>query len=247
MLRGMWLVLATGVALVVLVTRSLDRGPPSVRIGAATVHLRQGTIDYWIYTEVVRDDTYRLRRLALPPHPVIVDIGAQVGIFATYALSRYPDATLYGYEMDAQNFTRLQRNTSAVSDRVHVTRATIIGAHVPTGYVRDESNSGGHRVVLHGARGTLEIPQPMTLADILASNGIERIDLLKMDIEGAEYDVLAQAVADGSIHAIDRIALEWHDGRVQELVALLAPQFRVMWNGNGNVGLLFAERRHTDG
>jgi len=56
--------------------------------------------------------------------------------------------------------------------------------------------------------------------------------------------VLSQAIADGSLRRVDRIAGEWHDGRVGDLVKMLSPLFDVETTViSDSTGLFFATRR----
>jgi hypothetical protein len=65
----------------------------------------------------------------------------------------------------------------------------------------------------------------ITLDDVFAQAGVDRCDLLKLDCEGAEYDVLCGA-APATLARISYIAAEWHirlnDHDPAELEALLA-------------------------
>ena len=109
---------------------------PVVQIGAASVRIRPMTLDGSIYDEIVVNDDYRLRTTALPPNPVIIDIGAQIGIFTTFAAAIYPTARIFSYEMDDLNYSALLENTDAIKDRDSVFRAMVVGKNVPSGYTR---------------------------------------------------------------------------------------------------------------
>jgi len=61
----------------------------------------------------------------------------------------------------------------------------------------------------------------MSLDDIVLQHGISRIDLLKMDCEGCEYDILGGTSA-STFSRIGRVILEYHDGREGELEKTLA-------------------------
>lgn len=53
--------------------------------------------------------------------------------------------------------------------------------------------------------------QGLALDDVLAINGIERCDFLKMGCEGCEFEVLFGA-SPATLERISRICLEYHDG-----------------------------------
>jgi FkbM family methyltransferase len=60
----------------------------------------------------------------------------------------------------------------------------------------------------------------ISLADIFARNSIERVHLLKVDCEGAEY-TLFPATSGATLAKIENIRLEYHAGPVQELISAL--------------------------
>src|SRR5262249_22590908 len=64
--------------------------------------------------------------------------------------------------------------------------------------------------------------QLRTVSEIIEENGLERIDLLKIDVEKAEHDVL-KGIEDGDWPKIRQLVIEAHDvsGRLGEIVALL--------------------------
>ena len=49
-----------------------------------------------------------------------------------------------------------------------------------------------------------------TLKEIVEQNNIEKIDILKMDIEGSEYQVLEHAYESGTLEVVDKMVLELH-------------------------------------
>ena len=79
-------------------------------------------------------------------------------------------------------------------------------------------NTGMHTVLpeLAPASATrIEVPC-LTLDELIKSNGIAKIDFLKIDCEGTEYQILFGASAD-AIEKIDRIAMEIHETSRTEL------------------------------
>ena len=198
--------------------------------------LRSGTMDAWILDELDRCDVYDLRSLALPARPCVVDIGANVGIFGALVLERWPDARVTGFELDATNAAIAAVH---LRGRARVVRAAIVGDRVPAGYVRDASNSGGHALADAGAA-LRPLPRTLTLGQALDAAGCDRADLVKMDIEGGEYDVLGRAARDGALDRVDRLVMEWHELAPGQSVAALAKLL-------GDVGFTIALRRQDDG
>lgn len=98
-----------------------------------------------------------------------------------------------------------------------------------------------------------DVPAADVLAQAIGRLKADRVDLLKLDIEGSEGDVLTLAARDGSLARVDRIVGEWHSnifGNVAtppaEWLAMLEREgYAVSWTGDvqaGKVGEFYAVR-----
>ncbi|MEM6393795.1 MAG: FkbM family methyltransferase [Planctomycetota bacterium] len=189
---------------------------------------------------------------------VVVDAGANVGVFAADVLRRQPGVRVLAIEPDAENLPALRANLSAFGGSE---TDIIAGALGPTSgeavLVRSE-RSLDHRVAFDdvdvaehrdqgpgravGADGGSDRVEVVTLEGVMERAGVDRVALLKLDIEGAEYALL-DAVSDAVLRRCERIAIEPHPrltGRsVGELVERLEGLFEVRAYGP----LLQARRR----
>jgi FkbM family methyltransferase len=142
----------------------------------------------------------------------IVDLGASVGVFSVYAAVLAPCSTVYAYEPSPEAFRLLNENVrlNGLSNRVRTFDLAVGGA---TG--RRVLHTGGEGLFFPTtvARGpsTAQVDVACTtLAEILASNDLRRVDLLKLDVEGAEYELL-RAAPDEFLERIAEIRMETHD------------------------------------
>jgi FkbM family methyltransferase len=117
---------------------------------------------------------------------VVVDCGANIGITSLFLAARYPGATILSVEPHPENFALLETNVAEVP-RILPIRACVTGT--PQSAVRFTADQAawGNRIATD-AHGVL-IPA-ITIEELCKQNGIEKIDLLKLDIEGAEEQVL---------------------------------------------------------
>lgn len=189
---------------------------------SATFELRLGTSDISVFNAVFCWNEYAFD-FASPPR-VIVDAGAYIGLSAAYFAMRYPDAVVIALEPSAANFELLVRNTSAFAN-VRPIRAALWPRSGSVAMIDPGCDAWGLRVTQSGGescgqpqgtgRGEAganpvgETITAVTVADVLEQYGLDRIDLLKMDIEGSEKEVFA--AADGWIDRVDAICLELHD------------------------------------
>ncbi len=163
--------------------------------------------------EVFAEDEYSLEWFAqgLGDAPTLVDIGAHIGCFSIAFASSVPGARVHVYEPTPSTGAFLSRNVEAngLSDRVTVHHQAV-GAAAGALVMADNGPGSGHNGVLHlGEAGSVEIEVPcVAIADAVAAAG-GHVDLVKMDAEGAEYDVVLNSSPD-TWQGVRRIVMEYH-------------------------------------
>jgi FkbM family methyltransferase len=163
-------------------------GTAQVRSRAlGAVSLRSHTTDITVYDEIVRGRQYDDALNEAGEIRSIVDLGANIGLAARRFLSRHPSATIIAVEPDPANVELLRQNLAGFD-------ATIVDACVG-GHERTVSLVGdradGLRMVDDPDGGQAVVTMPRIL-DLLAS---DRVDLLKVDVEGAEQEIFATCEA----------------------------------------------------
>jgi FkbM family methyltransferase len=170
-------------------------------------------------------DAYGFSKVPFSPGDIVVDIGANVGMISIYLAKRY-FVTVIAYEPAPINFANLHRNVQQnwVGDRVliHNKAVTCDGRDLPMiGHF--ESNTGGAT----GFLSNMDLPdhtkfvaKSTTLDSILSALWMTRPDpkkackLLKMDCEGAEYEILLNC---GRLGMVDYLCGELHvNGKLAE-------------------------------
>jgi FkbM family methyltransferase len=154
---------------------------------------------------------------------LIVDCGANIGLSSYYFLHRYPAARLIAVEPDPDNCELCRKNLAPFGDRAVVLQAAVWPENRP---LRITPASR------HGGAWSLEVePWPegdvegLTIPEILRRAGTSaRIDLLKMDIEGAEADVFRESPA--WLQTTRNIAIELHGERAEAAFATALAGYR---------------------
>lgn len=82
----------------------------------------------FVIQEIFQDGAYPLDSITSSAPPVIIDVGANIGIFVRYALSQHPGARVFAFEPAPQVFELLSRNTAPFSDQVVAERCGISDA-----------------------------------------------------------------------------------------------------------------------
>ena len=95
-----------------------DRQRTVLPNGAEIVHLNQYETDY-LYKEIFEAQTYLKHGIRLPDGATVVDIGANIGMFSLFVLSRCADPTIYAFEPAPQVYDLLKANCEAYGSRIH--------------------------------------------------------------------------------------------------------------------------------
>jgi len=131
-------------------------------------------------------ETVNLFRQIIKPGMTIVDVGAHVGYFTRlYSSLVGPNGKVYAFEASPQNFAILKRNTK------NLTNVTLYKLAVSdkTGWINfdeTENNTGCHSLIPSKNRPGKTMIQSISLDEMLKNGQLQNIDLIKMDIEGAE-------------------------------------------------------------
>jgi FkbM family methyltransferase len=138
----------------------------------------------------------------------IIDIGAHIGSFSIFAATRAMQVKVYSYEPSEKNFHFLSENIKA--NKLVNIKAFQLAISSRRGKVRLYMNekSSGNSIYKSGC--SFDEVNSITLEDILGNNMIDSCDLLKIDCEGAEYEILLGAPKI-ILRKIRNIALEYHE------------------------------------
>lgn len=196
------------------VVRRAPRGGTVRLKNGWTIHLSRDPADIvTIFVVFAREDYGRV-----PPGSVVVDIGANIGVFALYAVFCGASRVL-AYEPSGESYECLTRNIreNALDDVIVPHRLAVSSGDRPL--VRFPRRSSVMNAMVADDR-TDDVDEVRTTTLDAIVQPVERVDLVKIDAEGAEYDILFStgAAAFGKIAALK---LEYHRGRQDEIVTRL--------------------------
>lgn len=166
----------------------------------------------------------------------ILDLGGHVGAAALLFRDRYPDARIVSVEADPALVELLRRNTAGQG--VEVVHAAVAGAPGTASFERSAESWAGRIGGGDGDGPAVEVPA-VTLDELLREH---RADAVKMDVEGAEFDVVA------ACRRLDAAATYWgevhaaaDDPRTARMLAAFE-RFAVDVQAEGDVTLFTAVR-----
>lgn len=140
----------------------------------------------------------------------IVDVGANVGSFALYAAQSCPEARIYCYEPEQQNFYLLKQNIqiNGLEGRVAAFQCAVASSSGRRKLAVDISQWNSFHYLRDGA--SHQLVDCTTLRDVLTEHCPEGIDLLKLNCEGAEYEIV-EACSNSDCARIANIRVEYHN------------------------------------
>lgn len=174
-------------------------------------HLRLRTSDLPTYDQIFVHQEYDFR--TTEPLRTIVDAGANIGLTSIFLANRYPDARIVAIEPEASNFELLKKNVAPYPNVVPV-NAALWCRNEPVNVVDPGLDKWGFMTVEGASAGDSAAPRchavdGLTVDRIMDLHGFTRIDLLKVDIEGAEKEVFEDTSR--WIDRVDAVILELHD------------------------------------
>ena len=160
----------------------------------------------YIYKEIFVDRCYDMTFNSSAP--VILDIGANSGLFALRLKQLYPSAKIVCYEPFPPNFSQLE-NTIAVNRLDGVTPLQkAVGARPGRAKLFiHKRNMGGHSFYAAEANNTDHVDVEVVDVPSILGDLKQQVDLLKLDCEGAEFDIL-MSLAASEARQIRRIIVE---------------------------------------
>ncbi len=145
--------------------------------------------------------------------PLIFDCGANIGLATIFFKWRYPHSSIHCFEPDRRTFELLTRNVEAnrLPD-VHLHNVALSNA-VGTVELFVAARRAGSLLM---SMDPLRIPEPDVQKTVVDSTKLSllvngrKVDLVKMDVEGAERLVVADLVESGSIGMVNELVVEYH-------------------------------------
>ncbi len=174
---------------------------------------RGGTRDWDVVHELMFAGSYgrALNFLKnLPGQPLVVDLGGNIGLFSLLAAATHSDAEIHSYEPGPPNFSLFEMNmlaNPALASRIHLHKEAVSGHTRATEWFFDDSNPGGSS--LFGRNGAKFPVQMRAFAEVVGALPAP-LDLAKIDIEGAEFELLADTPPE-IWQRVRAISLELHD------------------------------------
>jgi FkbM family methyltransferase len=177
-------------------------------------YLRDKTMDLGTYQQIFIDKEYNFVANSLPK--VIIDAGANIGLASIYFANKFPEAKIIAIEPEARNFELLEKNISKHLNIIPL-QAALWGGEEQINLLDTGLGTNAYMTVQSDSSDTIKTPKhefksiinTVTIEKIFEDYNIDRVDILKIDIEGSEKEVFNNSK--NWIQKVDAIIIELHE------------------------------------
>jgi FkbM family methyltransferase len=168
--------------------------------------------DQSVLAEIFKVKEYRaaedILRHAKDP---IIDVGAHAGFFSMYARSLNDEVRIIAVEPETSNQEALQRhmNENHLSG-IELIDIALAGESGNRGLFVSKDSHNHYLLGKNEAPANLRNVSVLSFSDLLKKCDIQRVGLLKMDIEGGEFEVF-EALSETDLQKIGAIIMEYHN------------------------------------
>lgn len=141
--------------------------------------------------------------------PFIIDCGANIGDSVLYFKDLYPSSKILAFEPDKKTFYLLKKNTENNNLKgIKIFNIALSSLSGKTKFYFTEDDPTTGTMSLFPERGHKDFE--IVMCDMLSKYITKKVDLLKLDVEGAETSILEEINKTGKIRFVDKIIMEYH-------------------------------------
>jgi len=156
------------------------------------------------------DTTVRLN-YDLNENSIVFDLGLYMGDFTEKIVNKY-DCFVYGYE-PIQKYYDISLHKFENNPKIKIFNYGL-GDRTETVKIIDSADSSS---IYQEALDDFEVVNIIDISDEISNLKIEKIDLMKINIEGAEYTLLDRMIKSGIIEIVDNLQIQFHKEHENEI------------------------------
>jgi FkbM family methyltransferase len=171
------------------------------------VKLRARTSDPMVFQQIMIEDEYLpLKNLQIS---TMLDLGANIGLASAWFLSRFPNAAVFAVEAESDNYATCCENLEVYGSRARILYGAAWSRHALLTLRRKSCAADNSVTETQIGDAEKRQTQGWDLPSLIAMSGFSQIDLLKVDIEGAEAEIFS-AEASNWLPRIRNVCIELH-------------------------------------
>lgn len=171
------------------------------------IKIRVNSTDLMALTHVWLIEEYARKKFEIKSNDVVIDVGAHIGLFTMYASQSCKNGNIYSYEPVKENFDVLKENMTINNlQNVKIFNSAVSNSDSKITLFMNDDESG-HSMFSESAKNI--IVNSTSLMKIFDDNNIEKCNFLKLDCEGAEYEII-EKLPSKYFEMIEKIVIEYH-------------------------------------
>ena len=172
------------------------------------IRLAKKSSDFHVFTEIWLDNAY-LQNFGLKSNCTIIDIGSHVGMFSILCSQKFPNSKIFTFEPDKDNFkNQIKHMKMNKIKNVFSNNCAVSNITGEQEFFINDSDFAGHSLIKKSNK-SVKI-KSIKLEDILQENKIKKCDLIKIDCEGAEYDIVMD-MTEKDLNKIENFCIEYEN------------------------------------
>ena len=171
------------------------------------IKIRVNSTDLMALTHVWMIEEYAKKNFDIKSSDTVIDVGAHMGLFTLYASQSCKIGNIYSYEPVKENFEILKENTSINNlKNVKIFNLAVSNSNSTITLFMNNDESG-HSMFSESSENI--IVKSTSLMKIFDDNKIKECNFLKLDCEGAEYEII-EKLPSAYFEMIEKIIIEYH-------------------------------------
>lgn len=171
------------------------------------IKIRKESTDLMALTHVWLIEEYSKPGFEINSEDIVIDVGAHIGLFTLYASQFCTKGKIYSFEPVKENYNLLLKNIKSNNlNQENCFNLAVSNSNQPIKLYLNEDESG-HSMLSESNQSTTV--DSISLQKFFDENNIERCNFLKLDCEGAEYEILKNLPIT-YLKKIDKMVIEYH-------------------------------------
>ncbi len=176
--------------------------------------IRAKTADILVLNEnlIEKDNNYTPSNFKINPNDTVVDIGAHIGVFSILASKMANKGKVYAFEPSSDNFILLLENLKLNNiTNIIASKTAVMGKEGvrEMQFLENSTSNSFFNNIKQKNRRKIKV-KTITLKKIIENGNLSKIDFLKMDCEGGEYEIFFNCKS-RTLKKIKKISMEYHN------------------------------------
>lgn len=171
------------------------------------IKIRRDSTDLMALTHVWLIEEYKRPHFEINPNDIVVDVGAHIGLFTLYASQFCSEGKIYSFEPVKENYELLLENVKSNNlEQVNTFNLAVSNSNSPIKLFINDDESGHS---MFSSSSNSMIVNSISLQKFFDDNKITHCNFLKLDCEGAEYEIIKN-LPSSYLEKIDKMVIEYH-------------------------------------